>query len=91
MVNSGAGHVPRGPTIGLPDSVLGRLPVQEQAVIVLAWYGRHRYQAAAALLGESEDTVKLRMRSGLLRMRLLLNQGEGLGRDVRRRAAGRRG
>ena len=54
-------------------SALLRLPRLERDAIATAFYGGCSYRAAAVVLGESEGTVKSRIRAGLHRLRELLD------------------
>ena len=54
-------------------SALRRLPRLEREAIATAFYGGCSYRAAAIVLGESEGTVKSRIRAGLRRLRELLD------------------
>lgn len=50
---------------------LDRLPPDEREAIVTAFYGHCSYHEAARTLGESDRSVKLRIRSGLRRLAVL--------------------
>ena len=54
-------------------SAVGRLTDGERDAIELAYFGGHSYRQVATLLGEAEGTVKSRIRTGLKRLRLDLN------------------
>lgn len=54
------------------DALLA-LPEQERAPLVLAYFAGCTYREAARLLGEPEGTVKSRIRSGLRRLRAILD------------------
>jgi RNA polymerase sigma-70 factor (ECF subfamily) len=59
----------------LRDSVrqaVDRLPVLERDVILLTYLGGHTYRDAARQLGQPEGTVKSRIRTGLQRLRVIL-------------------
>jgi RNA polymerase sigma-70 factor, ECF subfamily len=58
---------------------LDRLSAGERDAILLAYVGGHPYSETARLLGTPEDTVKSRIRSGLLNLRRAL-EGEGVTR-----------
>ncbi len=49
-----------------------RLPVLERDVILLTYLGGHTYRDAARRLGQPEGTVKSRIRTGLQRLRVIL-------------------
>ena len=51
------------------------LPENERCAIELAYFGGHTYRQVARMLGESDATVKRRMRSGLRRLRDGLGSG----------------
>lgn len=60
----------------LRDSVrlaVDRLPVLERDAILLTYLGGHTYRDAARRLGQPEGTVKSRIRSGLQRLRTILD------------------
>jgi RNA polymerase sigma-70 factor, ECF subfamily len=64
----------------LADRVRGAmdsLTEDERRAIHLAYFGAHTYRQVAATLGEPEGTIKTRIRSGLKRMRGVL-QGAGI-------------
>ena len=52
-------------------AALDQLPLDEGQAIVTVYYGQRSYREAAITLGESERTVKLRVRSGLRRLAAL--------------------
>jgi RNA polymerase sigma-70 factor, ECF subfamily len=58
---------------------LDRLSPGERDAILLAYVGGHPYSETARLLGTPEDTVKRRIRSGLLNLRRA-PEGEGVTR-----------
>jgi RNA polymerase sigma-70 factor (ECF subfamily) len=51
-----------------------QLPDTERVAVVAAYYGGYTYQQVAELLGQPEGTVKSRIRSGLERLRRLLDE-----------------
>ena len=57
------------------DGALALLPALEREVVVLAYYGSHTYKVVAKMLGLPEGTVKSRIRAGLGRLRVLLDDG----------------
>ncbi|MGH9082685.1 MAG: sigma-70 family RNA polymerase sigma factor [Acidimicrobiales bacterium] len=63
------------------SDAVARLPATERAAIGLAYFDGRTYREVAALLSQPEGTVKSRIRSGLRRMRTLLEKVED--RDVR--------
>lgn len=48
---------------------LSALPAGERDAIVLAYFGGHNYREVAAMLDQSEGTIKSRIRGGLARIR----------------------
>lgn len=54
-------------------TALDQLPDELRTPIELAYFGGHSYQAVARILSEPEGTIKSRIRSGLGRLRALLN------------------
>jgi RNA polymerase sigma-70 factor (ECF subfamily) len=58
-------------------NALRLIPEPERLAIVTAYFGGYTYREAADLLGEAEGTIKSRIRTGLDRLRRLLEDGEG--------------
>ncbi|MEO7837161.1 MAG: sigma-70 family RNA polymerase sigma factor [Acidimicrobiales bacterium] len=58
--------------------VLDTLPPREKEAIVTAFYGACTYREAAAVLNQSEGTVKSRIRAGLRRLAADLDESSGL-------------
>jgi RNA polymerase sigma-70 factor (ECF subfamily) len=54
-----------------------QLPDQERHALVAAYYGGYTYKQVAELLGQPEGTVKSRIRVGLERLRVLLDDEGG--------------
>lgn len=54
-------------------AAIDALPPREKAAIMTTYYGRCTYREAAIVLGESEGTVKSRIRSGLTRLATALS------------------
>jgi RNA polymerase sigma-70 factor (ECF subfamily) len=59
------------------DRALAQIPALQREVIVMAFFGGHTYKEVAELLGQPEGTVKTRVRAGLARLRVLLDDGSG--------------
>jgi len=57
---------------------LDTLPPREKEAIVTAFYGACTYREAAAVLNQSEGTVKSRIRAGLRRLAADLDESSGL-------------
>lgn len=55
---------------------MGQLHDNERRAIELAYLGGHTYKEVAVMLGEPEGTVKSRIRSGLKKMRGLLDASD---------------
>lgn len=55
---------------------MGQLHDNERRAIQLAYLGGHTYREVAAMLGEPEGTVKSRIRSGLKKMRGMLDPSD---------------
>ncbi|MBJ7306571.1 MAG: sigma-70 family RNA polymerase sigma factor [Acidimicrobiia bacterium] len=53
-------------------NALSQLPGGERSAIVLAYYGGHSYREVANVLDTPEGTVKSRIRSGLMKLSLIL-------------------
>jgi RNA polymerase sigma-70 factor (ECF subfamily) len=74
---TGAGEVEASvQSAALADDVrraVDRLPDDERAAILLAYVGGHSYRKTASLLGAPEGTVKSRIRTGLTRLRDILD------------------
>lgn len=58
---------------------LDRLPPREKEAIVTAFYGSCTYREAAVVLSASEGTTKSRIRSGLRRLALTLEESASVG------------
>jgi RNA polymerase sigma-70 factor (ECF subfamily) len=56
-------------------AALVHLSGNERCAIELAYFGGYTYRQVARMLGETDATVKCRMRSGLRRLRDGLNTG----------------
>lgn len=56
--------------------VVAELPVEERKAIELAYFGGHTYRQVAVMLGAPEGTVKSRIRSGLQRMKKVLEAAD---------------
>ena len=57
------------------DAALAQLPATEREVIVMAYFGGHTYAEVARMLGQPLGTVKSRIRTGLVRLRALFDDG----------------
>jgi RNA polymerase sigma-70 factor (ECF subfamily) len=55
---------------------LSQLPDTERRAVELAYLGGHSYRTVARMLDEPEGTVKSRIRSGLAKLRVLLENQE---------------
>ena len=54
------------------QQALQEIPVEERSAILVTRFGRRTYRETAALLGESDATIRRRLGSGMRRLRRLL-------------------